>query len=361
MNGIEKDLNEQTDEKLSIPSEMPILPLRDLVLYPFMIVPLFIEREKSLKAVDKTLASKERMIFLATQKDAETDFPGKDDFYDVGTIGIILRLLRMPDQKTRILVQGIRRGKMKRIVSDDPTLVAEIEVKEELEGETSLESEALLRNVKTNFDRCVSLGKSVSPEIVVFAANTTNPGQLADLIAAYVNMSVPESQRILEIFDPIERLSAISNLLEREVEILEVQKKIQDQTKEGMEREQRDYYLRKQMKAIQDELGETKEESEELKELKDKIDSLKMTDEVKAVAEKQLSRLSRMLRGWRGMLGRKPGGLQRMAGKRPERSSTGHGRMRVRRYRMSLRPLVSRPRPSAHVFWMRQKPRPGKW
>ena len=131
MNGIEKDLNEQTDEKLSIPSEMPILPLRDLVLYPFMIVPLFIEREKSLKAVDKTLASKERMIFLATQKDAETDFPGKDDFYDVGTIGIILRLLRMPDQKTRILVQGIRRGKMKRIVSDDPTLVAEIEVKEE--------------------------------------------------------------------------------------------------------------------------------------------------------------------------------------------------------------------------------------
>ncbi|MBU1626450.1 endopeptidase La [bacterium] len=291
----EKVASDQMDEKLAIPSEMPILPLRDLVLYPFMIVPLFIEREKSLKAVDKTLTTKERMIFLATQKESSQDLPEREDFYTVGTVGIILRLLRMPDQKTRILVQGIRRGKIKRILSDEPTFIGEIETGEEEETSSStLELEALMRNVKANFDRCVALGKTVSPEIVVFAANTANPGQLADLMAAYVNMSIPESQKTLEMFDPFERLKAIGKILEREVEILEVQKKIHDQTRQGMEREQRDYYLRQQMKTIQDELGESAEESDEIKELKAKIEAAKMSEEAKGVAEKQLSRLKKM-------------------------------------------------------------------
>jgi len=295
MSDLEKDSNDRGEDKISIPSEMPILPLRDIVIYPYMIVPLFVEREKSLKAIDKTLATKERMIFLTAQKDAAKEFPEKDDFYDVGTVGIILRLLRMPDQKTRILVQGIRRGKIKNILSEEPTYIGKIEAdEEEREIETTLEVEALMRNVKANFDKCVNLGKPVSPEIVVFAANTTSPGQLADLIAAYVNMSVAESQRILEIFDPVKRLEAIAKILEREVEILEVQKRIHEQTKEGMEREQRDYYLRQQLKTIQNELGESAEETEEIKELRSKIEKANMPKEVKDVAEKQLSRLKRM-------------------------------------------------------------------
>jgi ATP-dependent Lon protease len=293
-NNIENKDGGVPDEKLIIPSEMPILPVREIVLYPFMIIPLFIEREKSLKAVDKTLSTKDRMIFLTTQKDPTKDLPGQDDINEVGTIAIILRLLRMPDQKTRILVQGIRRGKIKRFIQEEPTFIGEIEVKEENEPLSNLEIEALMRNVKANFEKCVSLGKSVSPEIVVFAANTTNPGQLADLISAYVNMSILESQKILEMFEPLERLKAVSKFLEREVEILEMQKKIQDQTKEGMEREQRDYYLRQQLKAIQQELGETGEVSGDMSELKSKIEKIKMPAEVKAVADKQLARLTKM-------------------------------------------------------------------
>jgi len=294
MNGNQKDSKEQEENKLVIPSEMPILPLRDIVLYPFMIVPLFIERDKSLKAVDKAMATKERMIFLTSQKDSSKDKLEDGDFYEIGTIGMILRLLRMPDQKTRILVQGLRRARIKKINASDPCFIGEIETKEEEEKELTLEDEALMRNIKADFDKCASLGKQISPEIMVFAANTSNPGQLADLIAAYVSMSVEESQKILEIYDQTERLKAIGKLLEREVEILDVQKNIQDRTKEGMEREQRDYYLRQQMKQIQNELGESGGDTEDLKELKQKIDDSKMQDEVRAVAEKQLSRLKKM-------------------------------------------------------------------
>src|SRR5829696_8683914 len=211
------------DQQLQIPSELPVLPLRDIVIYPFMIVPLFVSREKSIRAVDEALGEN-RMILLASQKDLDKEEPTAEDLYGVGTAAVIMRMLKLPDGRIRILVQGLARARVEHISQIEPYLQAKIQRIEEPALESieteGLEVEALVRSVKESLDRVVSLGKAISPEVMVITANLEDPGRLADLAASNLDLKLPEAQSILETINPIDRLRRVSELLAHEIQIL---------------------------------------------------------------------------------------------------------------------------------------------
>ncbi len=282
----------QGDRKM--PSEIPLLPVRDVVVYPFMILPLFVGREKSIRAVDEAL-SRERMILLVAQKDADAEEPAPEDLYGVGTVAMIMRMLKMPDGRVKILVQGVSRARVGDFTRRDPFFEVKITEIPEPEGAAqSLEAEALVRSVKDQVQRGVNLGKGISPDVLVIINNLEHPGRLADLVASNLDLKVEQAQQILEIFDPMERLHRLSELLGKEIEVLEMQHKIQSQAREEMDKTHREYYLREQLKAIQKELGETDERGQEIQELEQKIVKAKMPEAVATEARTQLGRLSRM-------------------------------------------------------------------
>ncbi|HSB78898.1 MAG TPA: LON peptidase substrate-binding domain-containing protein, partial [Candidatus Methylomirabilis sp.] len=240
-----------------MPPQIPLLPVRDVVVYPFMILPLFVGRDKSIRAVDEAL-SRERLILLVAQKDAESEDPGPEELYAVGTVAMIMRMLKMPDGRVKILVQGVSRAKILGFTRQDPCFEAKIaEVAEPETGPQGLEVEALIRSVKEQIQKGVNLGKGVSPDVLVIINNLEHPGRLADLVASNLDLKVEQAQQILEIFNPVERLKRLSELLGKEIEVLEMQHKIQSQAREEMDKTHREYYLREQLKAIQKELGET--------------------------------------------------------------------------------------------------------
>jgi len=285
---------EQPQAERKTPPEIPLLPVRDVVVYPFMILPLFVGREKSIRAVDESLA-RERLILLAAQRDAEAEDPEPDGLYSVGTVAMIMRMLKMPDGRVKILVQGVSRAQILEVTRRDPAFEARI--REIAEPETvarPLEAEALIRSVKEMVQKGVNLGKGLSPDVLVVINNLEHPGRLADLIASNLDLKVEQAQQILEIFDPVERLKRLSDLLGKELEVLEMQHKIQSQAREEMDKTHREYYLREQLKAIQKELGETDDRSQEFQELELKIEKAKMPAEVAEEARTQLGRLSRM-------------------------------------------------------------------
>ncbi|HSC71826.1 MAG TPA: LON peptidase substrate-binding domain-containing protein, partial [Candidatus Methylomirabilis sp.] len=277
-----------------MPPQIPLLPVRDVVVYPFMILPLFVGRDKSIRAVDEAL-SRERLILLVAQKDAESEDPGPEELYAVGTVAMIMRMLKMPDGRVKILVQGVSRAKILGFTRQDPCFEAKIaEVAEPETGPQGLEVEALIRSVKEQIQKGVNLGKGVSPDVLVIINNLEHPGRLADLVASNLDLKVEQAQQILEIFNPVERLKRLSELLGKEIEVLEMQHKIQSQAREEMDKTHREYYLREQLKAIQKELGETDERGQEIQELEQKIEKAKMPPAVMQEAKTQLGRLSRM-------------------------------------------------------------------
>ncbi|MBN2199024.1 MAG: endopeptidase La [Candidatus Aminicenantes bacterium] len=299
----EKDNNEESqmeeilgdkDQKLQIPSKLPVLLLRDICVFPFMIAPLYVGREKSKAAVDAALSS-HRMILLLTQKDMELEDPKREDVYDVGTVALIMRMLKLPDGRIRILAQGLIRARVATFEEEGGHMAAQVQVLHEAESqEKSVENEALVRNVRSSLEKAASLGKNLPPEVLIIAANIEEPGRLADLVAANLELKVAEAQTLLEVVDPLQRLKSVYEHLTRELELLDVQSRISTEAKGEMDKMQKQYFLRQQMKAIQKELGEGSEIQEEIKAYQDKLKKLKVAPEVREELEKQITRLSQM-------------------------------------------------------------------
>jgi ATP-dependent Lon protease len=286
--------NRQETEELNIPDVLPLLPVRDVVVYPYMILPLFVGREISINAVDYAL-SKDRMIFLATQKEVGDEDPAPESIYEVGTVAMIMRMLKLPDGRVKILVQGLTKARVTEYLAEKPFYSVRIErIVEPAAVENTIEAEALIRTVKEQLSKIVALGKAVSPEVMVIVENMQEPGSLADLVASNIGLKVEEAQALLEVADPLERLKRVNDFLNKESELLNMQARIQSAAKEEMGKSQRDYYLREQLRAIQQELGETDARSEEIADLRKAVESAKMPAAVEKEALKQLGRLEQM-------------------------------------------------------------------
>ena len=280
------------DDKIMVPSEIPILPLRGTVLYPDLILPIMVGRKKSVKLIDDAMDS-DRIIGIITQKRSETEDPKEADLYGVGVAALILRMIRELDGSQRVIVQGVSRMRIKEYIQRDPYFKAKIDVLDEgiVQG---VEIEALTMNLKNLFQRAVELAPYLTAELGTMVSNIKSAAILADLIASNLNISTAEKQSILETFDVRERLAKVHLFLNKEVQVLELGNKIQSQVKEDMDRTQREYYLREQLKAIKKELGELDEHTSEVKELKEKIKRAKMPPEALAAAEKELDRLAKI-------------------------------------------------------------------
>ena len=282
------------DQQLQIPSELPVLPLRDIVIYPFMIVPLFVSREKSIRAVDEALAEN-RMILLASQKDLDKEEPAAEDLYSVGTAAVIMRMLKLPDGRIRILVQGLARAQIESVDTSGDYLRSRVSVMQEvLSPERSLEVEALVRNVRASMEKAINLGKNISPEVMAIIANLDDAGRLADLSASNLELKVEDAQSVLDIADTTARLRRVNDLLNKEIEVLTVQQEINTQARADIDRSQREFYLRQQLKAIQSELGEGNELAEEIAQFREKIETAKMPKTAEEEALRQLKKLERM-------------------------------------------------------------------
>ena len=285
---------ELSDPQLQIPSELPVLPLRDIVIYPFMIVPLFVSRDRSIRAIDEAL-SQNRMIMLVSQKDVDKEEPSQEDLYKVGTVAVIMRMLKLPDGRIRILIQGLSRARVNSIVPGNDYVKATLTpIPEPIAPTNSLEVEALVRNVRGSMERAANLGKNISPEVLAIIANLEDAGRLADLSASNLELKVQDAQSVLDIFDPILRLRRVNDLLSKEIDVLTVQQEINTQARADIDRSQREYFLRQQLKAIQSELGEGNELFEEIEQYRDKILKAKMPQTAEEEALRQLKKLERM-------------------------------------------------------------------
>ncbi|MFB3894956.1 MAG: LON peptidase substrate-binding domain-containing protein, partial [bacterium] len=289
----ELSIDEQIEkQKAEIPDKIAVLPLRDTVVYPYMVAPLVIARDKSVKLIDDALAGT-RIIGIVAQQKAEIDDPTPSEIYEFGVAATILKMLKFPDGSIRLLIQGLTRIRIKKMLSITPYFTARIEVVPDI-TEESVELEALMRNVLDLFTKIISLAPHMPDELQVAAMNLKDPSKMADLIAANLNMTVPEKQSILETIDTKQRLKKLSVYLTKELEVLELGSKIQSQVKTEIDKTQREYVLREQMKAIQKELGESDERTIEMAELQQKIKEAKMPLAVEKEAMKELNRLSKM-------------------------------------------------------------------
>lgn len=291
-------LNESTsdDPTLNIPHRLPILPVRDVVLFNYSILPLFIGREASIEAVDAALAGTKH-LYVVTQKDETIDTPGADDLHSVGTVVTILRMLKLPDGRLKLLVQGISRARTLAITQETPYLEAEIlALPETEEAPQSVELEALMRVAREQSEHILSLRGMVSPDAVSVLSSIEHPGRLADLIASNLRINVEEAQNLLECIDPIERLRKVTHLLAKEAEVVAMQTQIQESAREGMDKAQREYFLREQLKAIRKELGDAGAAADEDadEELIEALKKAGLPKEVQKEADKQFKRLVSM-------------------------------------------------------------------
>jgi len=272
--------------------ELPLIPLRNMVVFPQMIVPLFIGRNRSVKALEETLA-KEKLVVFASQKSEEVEEPGQKDICAIGTLSEIVQMMSLPDGTTKILVEGLTRVKIEKFISDDPYFKVQISRVPE-EAEVSVEAEALMRQVIKLFENYVKLNRRIPAETLMSIVNVDNPGRLADLISSYLSLKVDEKQAILEALTIEKRLKKLAEILDKETEILNVEKKLQGRVRKQIERVQKEYYLKEKMRAIQEELGEEEEADPEVGDYRKKIEAAKLPAEVKQKAEKELGRLKEM-------------------------------------------------------------------
>ena len=269
----------------------PMLPLRDIVVFPHMIVPLFVGREKSVKALDAAMM-KDRQIVLMTQKDSVIDDPMPDDMHTVGTLGNVVQLLRLPDGTVKALVEGLERVKIKKYADNTSFFEVEVETLEEKKDKPA-EIEAFSHSLITQFEEYVRLNKKIPPEILLSVGQIDDASKLADIIASHLSLKISDRQELLETADVYKRLEKLFALMEAEMDVLQVEKKIRRRVKRQMEKTQRDYYLNEQMKAIQKELGD-EDGSAELDELEAKIDKAKMSAEATEKAKSELKKLRHM-------------------------------------------------------------------
>ncbi len=282
------------DSLMQIPTELPVLPLRDIVIYPFMIVPLFVSRDKSIRAVDEAL-SQNRMILLVSQKDLDKEEPEQEDLYSVGTVAVIMRMLKLPDGRIRILTQGLSRASVDSVVSTGNYVKSELTpITEPVTPIDSLEVEALVRNVRDSMEKAANLGKNISPEVLAIISNLDDAGRLADLSASNLELRVEDGQAVLDVTDPIARLRKVNELLNKEIDVLTVQQEINTQARADIDRSQREYFLRQQLKAIQSELGDGNELSEEIDQYREKVKEARMPEKAEEETLRQLKKLERM-------------------------------------------------------------------
>ena len=281
-------------EILHLPETLPVIPVRDIVVFPYMVIPLFISREKSVRALEEALSG-DRLVFLVAQKNLSEEDPAAEDLYTIGTVALVMRMLKLPDGKIKILVQGLSKASMKDVLQSKSFLQVKVEnIKDPFVTEITLEIEALMRNIREQLERIISYGKLLSPDLMFILESVDDPGRLADLVASNLDLTVEKAQEILEILDPVQRLKALSELLGKEVQVLTMQAKIQSQAREEMSKTQREYFLREQIRAIRSELGEVDERSEEMKQLRKKIKQAQMPKEVQKEAYRELERLEQM-------------------------------------------------------------------
>ncbi|MEZ5916920.1 MAG: LON peptidase substrate-binding domain-containing protein [Parvularculaceae bacterium] len=273
-------------------AKYPVLPLRDIVVFPNMVIPLFVGREKSVRALEHVMEN-DKKILLVAQKDASDNDPPAEAIYDVGVIASVLQLLKLPDGTVKVLVEGEERARLVRFTRLDDYFEAEATIAEETEA-ADAELEALSRSVISQFESYVKLNKRVPPEVIVSINSIDDAAQLADTVASHLNIKISEKQELLEIFDVGDRLERVYALMEGEMSVLQVEKKIRNRVKRQMEKTQREYYLNEQMKAIQKELGESDDGRDELSELEDKIKKTKLSKEARTKADAELKKLRQM-------------------------------------------------------------------
>jgi ATP-dependent Lon protease len=284
--------DEEFDEDL--PTSMPLMPVRDVVIFTDMLMPLFVGRDKSINAVE-TAVEKDSIMMLCTQKDPGIENPTPDDIYEVGTVGRILRMLKLPDGRVKALVQGVAKAKIKKYVRKRPLYKVDVEIiVEEPTASLSVKTEALMRNVREQSEKILALRGELTNEIGTILESIEDPGKLADLVASNLKMRIEDAQALLETLDPLQRLRKINDILSKEVELSSMQAKIQSDVRDEISKSQRDYFLREQVRAIHRELGESDERAQEIKEYKAKIKKARMPVKVREEAGKQLKRLEQM-------------------------------------------------------------------
>ncbi len=285
---------EEDDPEAAIPTILPMMPVRDVVIFTDMLLPLFVGREKSVNAIEESLA-KDRYLFVATQVDPSIENPKPEEIYKIGTVSRILRMLKLPDGRVKALVQGIAKAKIAKYVRKRSVFRVKIDLVEEPEYSTvDLETEALMRNVRDYSEKILTLRGEYTNEVGSILTSIEDPGRLADLVASNLRLKIDEAQAIIEIIDPCQRLKKVNDLLFHEVEVSAMQAKIQSEVKDEISKSQKDYFLREQVRAIHKELGELDERSQEIEEYKNKIKRARMSQEAKAEADKQLRRLEQM-------------------------------------------------------------------
>ncbi len=283
------------DEKgMEIPTTLPLMPVRDVVIFTDMLLPLFVGREKSVLAVEEAV-SKDRFIFLAAQKDPGLEDPKSDEIFTYGTVGRVLRILKLPDGRLKALVQGIGKGKILKYTRKRTMYRVSIKVLEdEPVGDMDIKTEALMRNVREHSEKILALRGELTGDVSTVLESVDHPGKLADLVASNMRLKVAEAQTILETVDPVDRLNLVNDYLTKEVELSAMQAKIQSDVRDEISKSQRDYYLREQVRAIHRELGEQDEKAQEILEYRKAIKKAKMPEEAQKEADKQLRRLEQM-------------------------------------------------------------------
>ena len=281
-------------EQIEIPATLPLLPVRDIVVFPYMIIPLFVGRDASIKAVEDALSQTDRLILLASQKDISDEHPNPDGIFETGTVAMIMRMRKLPDGRIKILTQGLTKAKITEFSQTQPYYRVAVDPLAEVQVSSQAESEALMRSIREQLERVISLGKVLSPDILMVLDDIDDAGRMSDLVASNLGLKVSEAQDILETLDAYERLKKVHEILAREIEVLSIQAKIRSQAKDEMAKSQKEYFLREQIRAIKSELGDSDPKAEEVDELREKIAACKMPPEVEKEAFKQLTRLERM-------------------------------------------------------------------
>jgi ATP-dependent Lon protease len=290
--GFFKEDGESTAEIVEEEGVYALLPLRDIVVFPHMVVPLFVGREKSVRALEEAM-QRGRTLLLAAQRDAKSDEPDQEDIFELGTLGSIVQLVKLPDGTVKVLVEGKRRARVTEYLQTDACFLVRAEPVEE-SIDPSVELEALLRGVKTTFEQYSKFNKKVPPEMAASVGAIDEPARLADTVVAHLSLNVEDKQRILEMIEPPERLEEVLSLMQGEIDVLQVESRIRSRVKKQMERSQKEYYLNEQMRAIQKELGERDEFKNEIQELEEKIDALELPDYADEKARKELKKLKMM-------------------------------------------------------------------
>ncbi|HET6871752.1 MAG TPA: LON peptidase substrate-binding domain-containing protein, partial [Sporolactobacillaceae bacterium] len=271
---------------------IPLLPLRGLIIYPTVVLHLDVGREKSVEALEKVMMD-DHHIFLAAQKEISIEDPEPEDIYETGTVSVVKQMLKLPNGTIRILVEGVQRARVKSFLKTEGYYEAEVELLEEDET-VDIEKQAFMRKVLEQFESYIRLSKKISEETLATVRDIDEPGRLADIVASHLPLKVKEKQEILEAVDITERLKSVVQILSNEQEVLGLEKKIGQQVKRSMERTQKEYYLREQMKAIQKELGDREGKEGEVEELREKIEASSMPENVKEMALKELSRFEKI-------------------------------------------------------------------